>query len=155
MLTRWLSELASISSDKQSPIAAAALNELSNPTAPGLCASCHSLEESSTGERTIHWRATDRSAGPRPFTKFNHGPHLLLRELADCTSCHSINQQADTSAAYTSLRPTGYASEFKPVSKQQCAACHTARAAGDHCQSCHNYHVQLRPFVALMKAALP
>jgi hypothetical protein len=40
------------------------------------------------------------------------------------------------------LNPQQFVSEFKPLSKQQCAECHTKTAAGDACQSCHNYHVE-------------
>ncbi|SMP62300.1 hypothetical protein SAMN06265222_107288 [Neorhodopirellula lusitana] len=32
-------------------------------------------------------------------------------------------------------------SDFKPITKQNCAACHTSSAAGDRCTTCHRYHV--------------
>ena len=90
----------------------------------------------------INWRAYDRTTEPRGFTKFAHGPHLTLPQLADCTSCHAIDDAANTAVSYTDLNPHRFVSEFKPMSKLQCAECHTATAAGDRCQSCHNYHVE-------------
>lgn len=32
-------------------------------------------------------------------------------------------------------------SDFLPLRKVACAHCHTAKAAGDHCTTCHRYHV--------------
>jgi hypothetical protein len=154
VLTGWLTQIAATSAARQKSHAQRALQELAKPTAPGLCASCHSLESTPSGSLTIRWFAVDRASAPRPFTKFNHGPHLLLRDLADCTSCHAIDEKADTSSSYANWLPSTHASEFKTISKGQCASCHTAKAAGDQCQKCHNYHVQpltthLRPLISL------
>jgi hypothetical protein len=90
---------------------------------------------------TINWRANDRSNAPRPFTKFAHRPHLLLPSLADCTACHAIDGKIDTTKSYADWNPRAFVSEFRPLAKQDCATCHTAKAAGDSCQKCHNYHV--------------
>jgi hypothetical protein len=67
---------------------------------------------------------------------------LLLPQLADCTACHAIDATANTAAAYTDMSPSLFVTEFKSMSKRQCAECHTKAAAGDKCQSCHNYHVE-------------
>jgi hypothetical protein len=40
------------------------------------------------------------------------------------------------------MQMSRFVSEFKPLTKRQCAECHTKTAAGDRCQSCHNYHVE-------------
>jgi hypothetical protein len=64
-----------------------------------------------------------------------------LPQLADCTTCHALDSQANTTASYADHDPHHFASEFQPMSKQKCAECHTATAAGDSCQSCHRYHV--------------
>jgi hypothetical protein len=90
----------------------------------------------------INWRAYDRTVAPRGFTKFSHGPHLLLPQLADCTHCHAIDRAASTTVIYSDLEPGRFVGDFAPMSKRQCAGCHTGKAAGDACQQCHNYHVE-------------
>jgi hypothetical protein len=141
VLTAWLQLAAATSNLQTQPVAAAAFKELSKPTAAGLCASCHSVEQGADGAMVVNWKALDRTTEPRGFTKFSHGPHLVLPQLADCTSCHAIDEAA-TVAPYADLSPRHFVSEFKPMAKQACAACHTKAAAGDSCQSCHNYHVE-------------
>jgi predicted CXXCH cytochrome family protein len=141
VLASWLELLAKTPDLNSRPVAKAMFKELSTTTAPGLCASCHSVEQSEHGELAINWRAYDRTTEPRGFTKFSHEPHLTLPQLADCKSCHVIDDTANTTASYTDLNPQRFVSEFKPMAKGQCATCHTATAAGNSCQSCHNYHV--------------
>jgi hypothetical protein len=143
ILTGWLTALTESDRVRSRPLVLAMLKEMSKPTAPGLCASCHSIEQQAAGQLAIHWRPADRAAVPRSFTKFSHGPHVLLPELADCTACHTINGAADTSKAYASWSATSFASEFRPIAKRQCAACHVEKAAGDSCTQCHNYHVNV------------
>jgi hypothetical protein len=141
VLTSWLSTLAMALELDDRPVAREALAELTRPTAPGLCASCHSVDRMPTEPAAIHWFAADRSSAPKAFTKFNHAPHLLLPELADCTACHSVNASSDTSQSYAGFDPHAFTSDFHPMEKQHCATCHTTTAAGDRCQMCHNYHV--------------
>jgi hypothetical protein len=141
VLTAWLKLLAGTPNVSEKPIAASMFKELAKATAPGLCISCHSVEQADGGTLTINWRGFDRSREPRSFTRFSHGPHVLLPQLADCTTCHAIDSAADTTASYADLNPRHFTSEFKTVSKRQCAECHTRTASGDRCQSCHNYHV--------------
>jgi hypothetical protein len=142
VLTSWQEAVASTPNLAQRPLALAAFRELTSQTAPGLCATCHSVDQAETGRLSINWRAFDRMTEPRGFTKFSHGPHLLLPQLVDCTQCHVIDNRVTAAAAHTGWDPHRFASEFLPVSKSQCAQCHTATAAGDSCQSCHNYHVE-------------
>jgi hypothetical protein len=141
VLTAWLQQVVATPNLQSQPVAAAVFEELSKPTAAGLCASCHSVEQGADGAVVVNWKGLDRTAKPRGFTKFSHGPHLVLPQLADCTSCHAIDEAASV-APYADLGPRHFVSEFKPMSKQACAACHTKTAAGDSCQSCHNYHVE-------------
>jgi hypothetical protein len=142
VLASWLELLTNTPHLESKPVASAMLKELSKATAPGLCASCHSVERSESGKVTINWHANDRSAERRGFTKFSHGSHLVLPQLEHCTSCHMVNSTASTGASYANLNPQQFVSDFKPLTKQQCAECHTQAAAGDACQSCHNYHVE-------------
>jgi hypothetical protein len=141
VLSAWLDVLARTPNLESRPVAAAMFKELTKATAPGLCASCHSIEQNAAGALMVNWTASDRSAQPRTFTKFSHGPHLVLPQLENCASCHAVSDSAN-SAANTDSDPRQFVSDFKPMAKQQCAECHTKSAAGDACQSCHNYHVQ-------------
>ena len=140
VLTGWLELLAKTPNLAQQPLALAMFEELSSPTSTGLCASCHSVEQHVSGELVVNWRASTRESKPRTFTKFTHGPHVILPQLADCTRCHALNESA-TATAYVAWAPHRFASDFLPMSKRQCIQCHTRAAAGDRCQSCHNYHV--------------
>jgi hypothetical protein len=152
VLTTWLELVGKSPHLGNDPIAAAMFKELSKPNALGLCTSCHSAEKLGAESVVINWRAHDRTTEARGFTKFSHGPHLLLPQLADCTHCHAVDATTATATTYTDLNPAQFVSDFAPITKQQCTTCHTAKAAGDTCQKCHNYHVdaaQLR----LMKAA--
>jgi len=144
VLAAWLDVLAKTPQIESRPIAKAMLKELTKATAPGLCASCHSVEHSSSGGGLIvNWQANDRSTEPRGFTKFTHTPHLVLPQLERCTSCHTVDDAASAMTAPAEWDPHRFVSDFKPMSKAACAACHTAAAAGDRCQSCHNYHVEV------------
>jgi hypothetical protein len=154
VLATWLNVLADTPDLDKRPVAAAMFKELSKATAPGLCASCHSVERSTGGEMVINWRTFDRAAEPRGFTKFAHGPHLLVPQLADCSRCHAIEGAAAASVTYTDLNPARFVSDFAPMSKRQCAECHTARAAGDACQKCHNYHVDAAPMARFKEEVL-
>jgi hypothetical protein len=141
VLAGWLELLAAIPDVAQRPVATAMFKELSSPTAPGQCASCHSVERSADGSIVINWRAYDRTTAGRTLTKFAHGPHLILPQLADCTHCHAIDESQSVAVWYANDDPQQFVSEFAPLSKRDCASCHTAKAAGDACQQCHNYHV--------------
>jgi hypothetical protein len=154
VLTTWLNVLAETPDLNQRPVAAAMFKELSKANAPGLCASCHSVERSTDGEMVINWRTFNRTAEPRGFTKFAHGPHLLLPQLTDCTHCHAIDGAAAASVTYTDLNPARFVGDFAPMSKRQCAECHTAQAAGDACQKCHNYHVEAPSLIRIKEEVL-
>jgi hypothetical protein len=147
VLAAWLTLLAGAADAQKRPLVVAMLKELAQPTSPGLCASCHSIDEAENGERVIHWRGAEYAGSAtsrltaRPFTKFTHGPHLLLSELADCATCHAIDPASERTTPYANGNARSFVSEFQPMTRQACATCHTAKAAGDRCQSCHNYHV--------------
>jgi hypothetical protein len=142
VLADWLAVLAATPDLNQRPVPAAMFKELSKANSPGLCASCHSVERNTQNQLAINWRAYDRTAELRGFTKFSHGPHLLLPQLADCTHCHAIDGKASSATAYAGLDPERFVGDFAPISKRQCTECHTAKAAGNACQQCHNYHVE-------------
>jgi cytochrome c1 len=141
VLTSWLNLIVATPKLDERPLLAAVAKEFTKTTARGQCVSCHSVEQSAADALTINWRPYDRTSAGRTFNKFDHGPHLRLPQLADCTACHALDPQANTTASYADQDPHHFVSEFQPISKQTCAACHTKTAAGDSCQSCHRYHI--------------
>jgi hypothetical protein len=143
VLTSWLEMIAAASHGTRQSLALEAFKEWTTPTSAGLCATCHSIEQPAAGRLDINWRGNNRAATPRMFTKFSHGPHLVLPDLTDCTACHAIDAGVARADTYAGWDPSRFASEFLPISKQSCATCHTSKAAGDNCQQCHNYHVEL------------
>ncbi len=151
VLATWLQVVSRSDLPKQ-PIRKAVFNELADPAAPGLCVSCHSVEHTAGSELTVNWQPYNRRSEPRPFTKFSHGPHLVLPQLADCNACHEIDNVAETVASYVKLDPHQFVNEFKMMPRGTCAECHTATAAGDRCQSCHNYHVSLESLGARLRS---
>ncbi len=142
VLTAWIELLASTPHLEQRPIALAMFKELTKLTAPGLCATCHSIEQTGADTMVVNWRATSNVQSQRGFTKFTHEPHLVLPQLNDCASCHAVEDAAIAVTAYADNDPRHFVGDFKPITKRQCAECHTHTAAGDSCQSCHNYHVE-------------
>jgi hypothetical protein len=141
VLAGWLQLLASTPGLQARPLALAMFKELTNVAAPGLCTSCHSIEQHQNGHLTINWRAYDGTSKPRTFTKFSHLPHLHLPQLEDCTSCHAIDSTKISAVSYPNHNPHDFVSDFLSLSKQHCVQCHTAKAAGESCHKCHNYHV--------------
>jgi hypothetical protein len=141
VLTGWIDLLTSTPNLEQRPLALAMFKELTTVTSSGLCASCHTAEQSRDGSFTVNWRAYDGTSTPRTFTTFSHGPHLLLPQLGECTSCHAINDATAPTTSIDQFDPHLLNSDFLPLTKQQCAQCHTAKAASESCQQCHNYHV--------------
>src|SRR4029079_14357598 len=120
VLATWLSVLAQTPDLSQRPVAAAMFKELTKPNSPGLCTSCHSVERNTQNQLAINWRAYDRTAELRGFTKFSHGPPRLLPQLADCTHCHAIDGKASSTTAYAGLYPERFVGDFAPISKRQC-----------------------------------
>jgi hypothetical protein len=142
VLSGCLELLAATPDLAERPLALAMFKELSSAVAPGLCASCHSIEQADE-KIAISWTAYDRTGAPRGLTKFSHGPHLVLPQLADCSHCHSIDATQATEVGDSTWDPHSHVSDFAPLSKRQCVECHTAKAAGDACQKCHNYHAEV------------
>lgn len=87
------------------------------------------------------WKSWPLVGGKQEFTKFSHGPHLNIAQLADCSHCHQVTPAAIDSHG-VGLVDSG---EFKAMTRQSCAACHTPKAAGDRCVDCHRYHIDHRP----------
>ena len=91
------------------------------------CTKCH-VEEYSF----IHWRASERSAAPSGFAKFNHSPHMdMLPDQTNCASCHVLS---------TGGADVGKGSGFRSHRKEHCETCHAPGRADNSCLTCHEYH---------------
>ncbi|MCA9127684.1 MAG: hypothetical protein KDB22_11385 [Planctomycetales bacterium] len=125
------------------------------------CSECHAAAtDGYARELWSNWKAVQRPAGDKPFTKFNHQPHLTLPAVQDCRYCHQLNNQEHAtefsqspqliSHVDTGRSPSDHASvendrwhgdEFMSIRIEQCSACHRSGSASSNCTTCHNYHV--------------
>lgn len=100
------------------------------------CIECHELQ----GKRLddwADWKSVSRPANVKPFTKFDHTPHLTLSAINDCQHCHRLKNSG--------LMPVSdsidWQADFQPMRLEQCVDCHRRGGAKDACTTCHNYHV--------------
>ncbi len=141
MIKAWLDVIATLPKERHA-LRDALLKEMQLPNASGKCLSCHEVQPTGNDQLTIRWHGRERSAESKGFTKFSHRPHLTQPGLADCTHCH---RQADGVSILLSLNDHhDKQSDFAAIKKQACIDCHHAKAAGDQCSLCHNYHVDPR-----------
>jgi hypothetical protein len=138
---------------------------------PGGCIECHLSTDLATpaGNFNDSWRPASQPRDVKPFTKFNHGPHLTLPLVRDCRYCHLIDgwDIKDGGAEVTRERLAEVGGlgevlaqnksrvardvhnavyqflqkEFRPMEQAQCTACHRPGGANHGCTQCHNYHV--------------
>ncbi len=104
------------------------------------CVTCHPAAVTSL----TAWRSESLVGSRRDFTKFSHAPHLNVAQLSDCTHCHQINSavgNAVVSSGVPNIDHGWMGPEFAPMTRAQCAECHTPHAAGDACVKCHRYHL--------------
>jgi len=139
-VTAWIDLLAEASTGKHATLARSLLKGRMSPTAPGLCGSCHSVDQNEDGTFTVHWLAKRPSDGAMQLSWFAHAPHVTQVELADCQSCHRVDTEVKVMDNYQGHSPHEFEDGFHPLTKQDCAKCHTPHAAGDSCTQCHRYH---------------
>ena len=90
------------------------------------------------------WRTSSAPNLRDRLTKFTHRPHLDIRGLQDCQHCHELNHPASLNQSINLVDSRSspiVAGDFVPLEKTACVKCHTSSAAGDHCTTCHRYHV--------------
>jgi hypothetical protein len=114
---------------------------LSNPSAPGACGECHSVDRGPDGSRIVNWFPFRPDPAEHGFTKFAHRPHLTLVGSEGCKTCHRFNTTANFAATYKNGNPFVFAASFEPIKKRLCASCHVAGHASAACTTCHNYHI--------------
>lgn len=128
----------------QLPASDLARQQLLKTQAIAACVSCHpGAIESQQG-----WHSQPLIGERREFTKFSHGPHLNVAQLADCSHCHQISSSAEQNSSDITTVSGGFHStdpgDFQKMSRAACASCHTPLAAGDSCITCHRYHIDLK-----------
>ncbi len=135
-LTAWLDGTA----DKPAPTARKIFQQLSAGDAPGMCMKCHTVDRTAAAT-TVNWRAARPAPEVRLFTTFKHTAHFSLMGDQGCATCHTIATGADYAGSFrANLDPAVFRSNFAPLTKNICTACHQPAKAGESCQMCHNYH---------------
>jgi nitrate/TMAO reductase-like tetraheme cytochrome c subunit len=72
---------------------------------------------------------------------FRHAAHFSLMGEQGCSTCHTLDTKADYARHFGANRdPAVFRSNFAPMAKNTCAACHQPQKAGESCLQCHNYH---------------
>ena len=149
----WLDRSAPGTDAPGSPGAAplrAIFASLSDPSGPGRCTKCHSIESVGEGSK-INWLGRRETPNVHAFTKFAHVPHFSLLGEKGCQTCHVLNENADVSRGFVhadntlATDPGTFESSFASMNKAACARCHVQKAAGDSCLTCHNYHIGFHP----------
>jgi hypothetical protein len=135
-LTAWLAGTAG----NAAPTAQAIFTQLSSDHAPGVCMKCHTVDRTAGGT-VVNWSPAKPKPGLRPFTTFKHDAHFSLMGDQGCATCHTLDVTANYAGSFgPNHDPAVFHSNFAPLSKDICAACHQPAKAGDSCQQCHNYH---------------
>jgi len=150
-LTAWLET----SANDTLPAAQAIYTELASPRAPGTCMKCHTADR--TGKTThINWLTGRPQPHQHPFTTFRHAPHFSLMGVQGCVTCHVFDAKSDYAGSFGANRDsTVFHSNFAPIAKDSCVACHQPTKAGASCQQCHNYHTGELSRLQLKTAEFP
>ncbi|MEM8679126.1 MAG: hypothetical protein AAGF97_07230 [Planctomycetota bacterium] len=111
-------------------------NLLARVGTAGDCLRCHTVDRTPDG-LVVNWRPT--GAAQPAFTRFQHGPHRVLPELQDCTTCHQLEPQSDQ-AVYDGFAFAEGDHAFAAMSRARCATCHNRQTKVDQCTLCHSYH---------------
>jgi len=112
------------------------------------CRQCHALQAriGEDGTNTC-WKSRRVAANLRPFSKFDHTPHLVLSSISDCQSCHHLPSASSASTIARENPKSLPDCEFTPLQKSLCTSCHQANGAGESCTQCHNYHIGLKNWI--------
>ncbi len=140
-LRAWLEFSGRLRDDAPGNLAAAVFGLLTHKDAQGQCIKCHSVDQGNGQSRVIEWGTSPLSAKARRLTSFMHEPHFGLLGKRGCLTCHEIHTEAKYQETYKQHNPVQFVSNFKPMQKEQCIACHKKNAARQDCMLCHSYHV--------------
>jgi len=135
-LTAWLDTTVR----DATPTATAIFAQLSARDATGLCLKCHTVDDTPHGAR-VNWRTRQPQPEQHEFTKFKHAAHFSLVGDQGCMTCHIMDGEPNYPKSFGANRdPAVFHSNFVPITRDSCAACHRPGEAGMDCLLCHNYH---------------
>jgi hypothetical protein len=137
-LTAWLEGTAK----NAAPTAQRIFSQLAAPDAPGVCMKCHTVDQPAAAvTATINWYTSRPQQNMHAFTRFKHAAHFSLMGDQGCMTCHTFDVAADYAGSFGANRdPAVFRSNFAPLAKSSCAACHQPERTGESCLQCHNYH---------------
>jgi len=75
-----------------SPVVDFLVGAIAAPERAGNCLQCHGARDGDLITASVHWTSRYRDPLVKEWTKFNHRPHTLLPNLADCRSCHQMRE---------------------------------------------------------------
>ncbi|MEL0079604.1 MAG: cytochrome c3 family protein [Rhodospirillales bacterium] len=107
---------------------------------PGRCFKCHVAPVSDPSLTTVTWKIPSQDL--RPFTEFNHTPHLnVLNVGSGCATCHQGVETSKTTSGEEKNSPS-HPKEFGPIKKSVCSDCHKEGGVQQTCVTCHQYHTE-------------
>ncbi len=116
--------------------------KLSQPTSIGLCATCHTIDQSPNSESLIvNWKSITRDPTVRGWTRFSHRPHLIQPQTSDCSSCHKLDTTTEIKNNFIGFNPNVERGNFEPITIDNCMNCHRKEQASSSCTTCHSYHI--------------
>lgn len=139
-LTTMMELVASVPDAQNNPASAAYFKKMISKSSVGACNDCHTVD-SQTSRFRVNWIASYRDPSIGAFTHFSHGPHLIQKELADCSACHQLDAELSNAHTFDGFDASQAISNFKPIQKANCVSCHHESGAGNSCSQCHDYHV--------------
>lgn len=137
----WLDFTAGLPAKAPGEAASKAFTSLTDKDARGQCTKCHSVDASLEGTRQVNWGPATSATKTGRFTTFSHEPHFGFPGEKGCLTCHQLDETATYQKGFENHDPDSFASNFKPVQKDQCTSCHGDQGAGTGCLTCHEYHL--------------
>ncbi len=136
----WISTTATASSGPFGDLARPLFDFLTDKKSTGKCAKCHSVDAAPDNTLTVNWTAKRPIGKTRKKTMFSHDKHNAILQKNGCKSCHKLAKDAKYLDSFKDMNAATFTSNFIPLKKQSCTACHIDRTSLGACITCHNYH---------------
>lgn len=140
-LKNWIDAVLATPNADSSVATNRLVESLTGPNSIGNCRYCHSLKRNEDQSLVMNWNANRRDGSIGQFTSFSHRPHLVQPDLQDCSHCHKMDASVSNRESFASLDRLDCKSNFHPIQKSTCSACHQKGLTDSSCTTCHNYHV--------------
>lgn len=112
------------------------------------CQYCHVLMDAPVAA-DLETSAPARFVSARPGAENTRSLDAMELDEATVAALSEVAQRL--SGPSSESGHAGWHGDFKPMQREQCAACHRSGSASDRCTNCHNYHVGSSGFEALGK----